>query len=322
MAFTNFGYFNNNSVGAQTLRPVNGDLNALIHYALTTVSNWTRLYHDGTNFRDVWQPAAGGPVFICKHNSSDSGDARLAVVRMAESASSTTSYTDPFPNVLQQADSVCNWLLSSTSGTTARDYHCTVWETGLLLSVRYSGQTDIWETMGFGKAFTRFSSTDDPYPWMIGVRNSSNASTNALVFGGGCSTNSAIPSSGTYRFFAMRNAAGTIKSSVLQADGRGSGIGNAGTNANSAGGGYLSVFEREKLRFHDMGNSTTSSPVSPILARLCFPQIYVGAHSGYTGVTESDNIDDGSHTLQLLRNSTTNAVVMETSNAFSGYPAG
>lgn len=322
MAFTNFGYFNSASAGAPALRPVNGDLNALIDYALTTISNWTRPYHDGTNFRDVWQPAAGGPVFICKHNSTDSGDARLAVVRLAESATSTTSYTDPFPTATQVADTSANWLVSNTSGTTARDYHCVVWETGFLLSVRCSGQTDVWETMGFGKAFSRFSSTDDPYPWMIGVRNSSNTSSVGLVFGSGCGTNSTIPSSGTYRFFAMRNAAGTIKSSVLQADGRGSTIGSVGGSPSSAGAGYLLAFEREKIRFHDMGNSTTSAPVSPILSRLCFPQIYAGAHVLYVGVSESDNIDDGSHTLQLLRNNTANAVVMETSNLFTGYPAG
>jgi hypothetical protein len=322
MAFTNLGYFNSSSPGAPTLRPVNGDLNALLHYALTTISNWTRLYHDGTNFRDVWQPAAGGasPVLICKHNSADSGDARLAVVRMAESASSTTSYTDAFPTVLQVADTSCNWLVSNTSGTTARDYHCVVWETGIVLAVRVTGQTDVWEIYLAGKAFSRFSSTDDPYPWMIGVRASTNTSTINAIANATC--NPTIPSSGYYRFFAMRNPAGSLKSCCLHPEGRGSGLGNAGTNPASAGASYLGTIDRAKVRFHDMNSTTTALGTPPILSRLCFPQVYVGEHSFYSGVTESDSVSDGSHSLQLLRNGTSVAWLLETGNNFTGYPAG
>ena len=161
MALANYGYFNNLSPGAPALTNVAGDMYTLIHYALTTISNWTRTFNAGTpNFRAVWQPAAGGtsPVLVCKDNATDSGDQRLCVVRLAESASAVTTYTDPVPQVAQVADSLSNWLKNTTTTGAARDYHCVVWATGIILAIKTSGSTDVWDLFFACKSFIRFTS--------------------------------------------------------------------------------------------------------------------------------------------------------------------
>lgn len=318
--FTNFGYFNQSSSGAPSLTTTNGSFNALFHYALTTISNWTRTQHDATNFRDVWQPAAGGatPVLICKHNSADSGDARLAVVRMAESASSTTAFTDPFPTVTQAADTLANWMISTAASTT-RDYHCVVWETGILLFVRTTGTTDVWEVYFAGKAFTRFSSTDDPYPWMCWVRGAATFGASNIL----TQTTNPIPTTPNGRSYAMRNPQGTIKSEQGTIDYPAtSGLGNMGSTVPAAGGGYLGTIDRQKVLVHTDGSSTLSVGSTTIVRRFAIPQLYVPLHGGYTGIGEADTINDGSHTLLLLRASGSTALILETSNLFTGYPAG
>jgi len=322
MAFTNFGYFNQSSGGAPTLSGTAGDLYTLIRYACLTISNWASLFTTGSpTFATVLQPAAGGalPVITVQDNATTSGDARLATVRLAESASSSTAYTDPTPTVAQVSNAAANWMKSTIASATTRDYHCAVWETGLLLAVKVAGNIDQWEIYFIGKCFQLLSSVQDPYPWALFTRNSS-LFTITILNGQNTSAASIVAASG--KLFFMRNAQGTIKSEQGNVDGNtGNSFGNCPGTA-AAGGAYLSSVNYKKTLLSAGGSATTTPGAQPIVQRLCVPQLYAGMHSGYSGITETDNINNGSHTLQLLRASTSIAVIMETSNTFSGYPAG
>lgn len=257
-------------------------------------------------------------MFAIQDSAAASGDARIALVRMAESASAVTTYTDPFPTVALVANASCNWMKSNTASATTRDYHCVVWETGIVLAIKVSGTIDVWEVFTAGKCFSKYNSTDDPYPWHMRVRNSSNAATVSVL---GSEATSSLPTTAQGKTWLMRNAQGTIKSEAGVMSGPGSSIGVC-TNCQSAGGGYLNTVDYAKLPIIANGASSTTTGGNPILNRLCIPQIYQGLHSGYGGVGEGDNINNGSHTLILLRASASIACVLETSNLFSGYPAG
>lgn len=320
MAFTNFGYFNQSTVGAPTLSGTDGDLYTLLHYAFTTVSNWTRIFNAGTpDFQAVWQPASGGatPVVCIQDNATASGNARLAVMRLAESASAVTTYADPCPTVAQSANSACNWMKSTVASATTRDYHCVVWETGLILCVNVGGVTDVWETYFVGKCFQRLSSLNDPWPWAILVRNSA-AFTATLIATQGTSN---FPTTALGKVFMLRNAQGTIKSEYGWVEGRSATWGLT-TGAAAAGGGYLGTVDKCKTLLIANGASTTALGPNPLISRLCIPQLRTCLHSNYAGVTMTDNVDDGSHTAVLIKADNTHALWLETSNLDSGFPAG
>lgn len=318
MAFTNFAYLTPASSGATRNSGTNGDLNALLDWALTGNSNWVRLYHDGTNFYDVWQPAAGGPCLTVHHNSAQSGSPQRSVVRMCESASGASTYTDPFPTVAQVADTSSNWLVSSLSNTTTRDFHILVWETGIIYATKYSGVTDRWE-MGYAlQCPSRFAS-DTTNNWICGVTNNAAPSGGDII----AQNVTTVPAGSTQANvnFWMRNAQGTIKSERGNIGAPGSILGVvSGCPAITAG--FGSAIERRKVMAHGIGSSTTTLGASAIIDRGVIPQMWAPLHSALTGIGEADTITDGSSTFILLKSVAGGGVLLQTSNDWTGYPNG
>lgn len=318
MAFSNFAYLTAATSGATRNAGTNGDLNALLDWALTTKSNWVRLFHDGTNFYDVWQPAAGGPCLTVHHNSAQSGSAQRAVVRMCESASGASTYTDPFPTVAQVADASANWLVSTSANTTTRDFHILVWETGIIYATKFSGTIDQWEIGYALQCPSRFGS-DTTYNWVCGVTNNAAPGGTDILQ----QNVTAVPAGSTQANvnFWMRNAQGTIKSE------RGN-IGAPGTKIGTVSGcpiiasGFGSSIERRKVMVHGIGSSSTTVGAAAIIDRGAIPQIWTPLHSALTGIGETDTITDGSSTFILLKTSGGPGVLLQTSNDWSGYPSG
>lgn len=313
MAFSNFAYLNASSSGATRNSGTNGDGNGLFDWGLRSNSNWVRVFHDGTNFIDEYQPAAGGPILSIRHNSAVSGNAGLITVRLAESQSSGT-LTDPVPQTGQVADASCTWMASNAASTTTRDFHMLVWETGLIYLSKYGGTTDQWELGYACKGVGRYAA-DTTYPWVIGVRNLTGVASIALIN----QTTSASPSNVAKNFF-LRNIAATIKSEYAVAAGAGTSLGVV-SNAAAIGSGYGGTIDRRKVTVTGNGSNTTTIGSQPVMDRIAIPQLWTPLHSSLAGIGENDTITDGSSTFLLLRNGN-NGVLLQTSNDWSGYPGG
>lgn len=295
MAFSNFAYTNQSSGVCAGMRNsgTNGDLAALLDTALTSGSNWTKVY-DTTN-KKIWQPAAGGPVLMVNHDSASSGNAGLAVVRLAESQSGGT-LTDECPKTTQVSDANCNWLVSNAANTTTRDFHIVAWETGVIYASKYNGSANSWE-IGFAmQCINRFAG-DTTYNWVIGSRVVSHT-TSSLI---GVQT-AAQPSSSGVKVFALRDVTASLKSEYLTVNGRGTSLGLV-SNAPAIRAGVGNSVDRERVCFHGNSTTTTSLGSATVVMRLCAPQLWAPVHSSLTGVSEADTILDGSSQFVLLKDS-------------------
>lgn len=327
MAFTNFHYTTNvtNAIStptgvcsAQRNSGTNGDLNALIHLALTSGSNWARTFNDGTNFYSTWAPSAGGAILHAHHNSAQSGLAGLAVVRGAESASGFNTLTDAFPQPAQLGDTLANWLASNTASTTSRDFHIVAWESGIIYATKYSGAIDTWEIGYFAKCPSRYGAGDATYPWLCGVRNIATASTTQLANQSAASVPTGGASAG--KNYWMRNIQGTIKGELagVSQPGPGATLG-AVAALPAAAGGYGSSVDKRRLAVHANGSNTTINGSQPLIDRCAIPQLWVPLHSSYAGLGEGDLITEGSAQYILLKGGG-GAVLLEITNTWPGYP--
>jgi hypothetical protein len=319
MAFSHWAYLNQSSSGAPRNSGTNGDLTALLQWALVTNSNWSSVYDDGLSpvKKRIWQPNGGGPVFMCNHDNAVSGGATLALVRMAESQSGGT-LTDPFPTVVQNADGTSNWMPSSAASTTTRDFHIVVWETGLIYASRASGTANTWEIGYLAKCDSRYGAADSTYSWMIGNRNINTTAFTMLGQAG-----NPVPTIAVQRNFAMRNVLGTIKSEYCVPDyplttgGSGSFTGMPGaTSVPDA------AFERKKFLFHAAGTASGTTGALASIDRFCVPFLWWLPTSTLVGFGETDVYTDASGATFVLLKSGTNGMLLQTSNDWTGYPGG
>lgn len=313
MAFSNFAYTNPSSGVCSGMRNsgTNGDLAALLDTALTSGSNWTKVY-DTTN-KKIWQPAAGGPVLMVNHDSASSGAAGLAIVRLAESQSGGT-LTDACPTTSQVGDTSCNWLISNSASTTTRDFHIVVWETGIIYASKYSGVVDTWE-IGFAmQCINRFAG-DTTYNWAIGSRV--NTSTVSVFMG---VQTAAQPSASGVKVFALRDVTASLKSEYLTVNGRGTSLGVV-SSAPAIRAGVGNSVDRERVCFH--GNSSTIAALgsATVVMRLCAPQLWAPVHGSLAGVSEADTILDGSSQFVLLKNSGNGVLLRITNDEVATFPS-
>jgi hypothetical protein len=309
MAFSDWAYLTAASSGATRNSGTNGDLVALLDWALTSNSNWTQVYSDGGSpvKKAGWQPAGGGPILMVNHDSAVSGSAALATVRGCESQSGGTM-TDPFPTATQVTDGSCTWMVSNSANTTTRDFHIVVWETGIVYATRYSGASDTWEIAYFVQGIPRYGASDATYNWICGTRGQTGVSA-AMIH----QTTSQLVSA-TQGNYAMRNIQGTIKSERGNLCANGTSLGLS-ASAPIIAGGYGSTIDRAKISFNGMASSTTTAGATTVLQRLIIPHLWSPVHSSNSGVSETDTINDGSTQLILLKDSA-NSILLHITNDF------
>jgi len=307
MAFANFAYTNNSAgvCSGMDNRGVNGDLCALLHTALTSGSNWTRVYN-GSNHM-IWQPNGGGPVLSCQHDSSVSGNAGLAVIRLAESQSSG-ALTDPCPTPAQVANNNCNWLVSN-SASPSRDFHIVAWETGVIYASKFSGTADAWDIGVVCQMIPRFAS-DTTYNWVIAQKAAVGVSYGVIS-----ANASSLPVNSASKVWTLRDVRGTAKSEAASFRVSGGSLGGGSAAIPAIRAGYGNSVDRERVGVH--GNGATTSNVTAALSvpfRGVIPHLWSPLHSSLAGVGDTDTLMDGASQFVLLRATTTAGVLLRITN--------
>lgn len=316
MAWTNFHYLTNASPGATRNSGTNGDLCALLDWALPQ-AGWAIEFSSG-NARQ-YRPATGNRFRLnVIHDSTVSGAAQRAMVRGWEVASSATAGTDPFPLTTQAADNASNWLVSTLANTTDRPFRLLVWDTGVIYMSNAGGVANRWS---YGD-FCDVTENDDPDTWgtHIFCRNStSNSIVSALS-----SPNLNGVSTGSY--FA-RDISGTIKSSMGCFFGNSTTLGATSNSLPAIDAGYLGKIRRERVAVSCFGSQSNVLGSNALIRRGFIPQLWTGLGSGMGAVTDADTFTDSLYNPgALFRFNNISAdntlVVLETTNTWLEPPVG
>lgn len=281
----------NASAGATRNSGTNGDLNALIWWALQQHGGWAREYDDAVNFASVFRANVGNRrrLYI-QHNSAVSGGAQRAVVRGCESASSATTLVDPFPTVAQVASTSASWSPSSTANTTDRAFFIYVGDTWLAyFSDVGSGGT--FEGGVFGDCAVRDS--DDVWATYVSCRNTPGTGITWLN-----SVASSLSLVGLTGFFC-RDASGAVKSTRATLSSPGSALGVI-TSAPAARGGWKNRVYREPLAIHCSGASGGTAGTLAIIRRGFFPNLWGPLHNGIGSVATADTFTDTAYNASAV----------------------
>lgn len=301
MAFPNFVHLTNASPGAPRNSGTNGDLCALLDWALPQVG-WAIEFTSG-NAR-VYRPAVGNRFRLhVNHDSGTSGAAQKAVVRGCEDASNATTLIDPFPTVAQVADTNSNWLVSTTANTTARAFHIVAWDTGVIYMSNASGGANLWS---FGM-YCDTEENGDPDSWGTILSQRSNTTTSGNVNVGVATTFSA----GSALHWA-RSIDGVVKSAS------GHFYGSGATMGQVTGGPTLTNGIGGKVRREAVFANCNSSL---LLRRGAVPNIWQGIALGLGTITDADTFTDTAYNpaslfvaLQQINNQ--GCVLLETTNTW------
>lgn len=274
------------SGGAPRNSGTDGDLVALLDWALVMHGGWT-IDQTATNAR-VYKPAAGTQFrLFVHHDSAVSGDARLAVVRGCESATSAAiaGLTNPYPTVAQVAAGSSNWFISNAASTASRNFDITVGPSFVVFSSNFSGTAGQWETHIFGDAAAAYSA--ETYNNICFVRNSAN--TGAAQFWN-CASGALA---GVGKLFWCRSFDGTVNGSqgaLYPIDGAAIGTTPGLPTAQNGPGGLIDL---SKCSIADMGSTTTvPSGSKSIACRGWFPNVWMPRHSGSGAVLARDTWGD------------------------------
>jgi len=251
------------------LSGTNGDLVGIMDVALP-LNGWAIEYTSG-NAR-VYRPGTGNRFRLhMNDDSAASGSATVCVVRGCENASNATTLTDPFPTVAVQADSLANWIKSSTANTTARNFDIYVGETWVWFLVNLAGATNSWEGHFFGDCPSAY--TGDAYNTMCTTRNSASA---ASTFFNNSTTNAA----GSAKMFWCRSYDGTVKGTQSSINFMSTTLGVIASYPRVFAGPSASL-DTQKLSLCDTGTtSATPSATLGLPIRGYLPNLRAALHSG------------------------------------------
>lgn len=277
------------SSGAPTLNGVNGSLNAILKWALVTNASWTNPF-TATNADIFKAPSGNGFSLFVNHDSAVSGDARLALVRGCESATaaSTAGIVNPFPTVAQLANSVANWLTSSTAAATARNFDIFISPSAFILFTNGSSVANTWDMQIFGDMSPVIAA--DTWCTLCTSRNSA-----TFGVGGATSFPATVTSSGSFlnTLYFCRSIDGTVNSThsgyVF------TGTSNLGVYIQYATmqNGPSALIDRKKLVVGCSGSSTiTVAPAKGLFERAYVPQLWEPIHSGSGAVNTRDTWTD------------------------------
>lgn len=307
------------SSGAPTCNGVNGSMTAIMRWALAQKS-WAEEYGGGSGNAAVFRAATGKRYrILVNHDSAASGNARLSIFRAAESATSTSSFTDQFPTTSQVADGLCNMILSSTADSTARDYILIVDNTWFIFFVRYNGTN--WDGCFFGDP--PGTESGDTYGSCIIQRNSSGVS-NATGIAGWNAYQDAPTYSHSVNW--CRERAGTTKSTSGCLASRGFGFA-AGEPAGRAG--YGNQVRREKVAINCSGSISIVGNDMRYTVRGWLPHLWSMLHNGIGSVANGDTLTDSvynaSATFKVITANSASGTrigIVETSDATWAPPGG
>lgn len=303
----------NVSSGATRNSGTNGDLNALIWWALQQHGGWAREYDNAVNFASVFRANVGNRRRLhVQHNSAVSGGAQRAVVRGCESATNATTLVDPFPTVAQVASSSASWSTSSAASTTDRPFLIYVGDTWIAYFSDLAGNGN-YEGGIFGDCTVRDS--DDVWATYVSCRNTIGTGISWLS-----STGSSVPLVGLTGFFC-RDVSGAIKSTraTLNTPGNYLGVVSA---LPAARGGWKNRVYREPLAIHCAGTSGATLGTLAMARRGFFPNLWGPLHNGIGSVTVSDTFTDTAYNPSAVfrgipASSTTAWIIAEETNTWA-----
>ena len=299
-------HLNESSSGATRLSGTNGDLNAFLKWALVTNGGWTNPFT--TTNADIFVAPSGNkfPLFV-NHDSANSGNAGLAVVRGCESATAAAaaSLINPFPTVAQAGATVSNTIVSTAASTTTRNFDIYIGPSFFYLFVNSGGSTNIWDFFFYGDFSPVIAA--DTWATAISIRNTSSAGAGVwpVPFGsGGVATN---------QIYIVRSIDGSVNSthSGFTATTSASIFGIC-TDAATMQNGPTGLIDRRKVAVGCSGSSTTTfTSAKGLYVRGYLPQLWEPIHSGLGAVNSRDTFTDtaynGSATFQVFSAATGNA---------------
>lgn len=280
-----------------------GDLYSMLKYALP-LNGWAVEYDDAANFRAVFRPGTGNRfrLFIAD-NATDSGDARVAIVRGCENASAATlaGIIDPFPTVAAVANTSANWAKSTAASTTARSFDIWVGTTWVIFACNSIGTTNAWEFNVFGDTGPNLSG--DSYGTICTVRQTALGVTANFNIG-------AAPATIVNRVWWCRSYDGTQKSTAgsFWSGGAAGSIGAIASYPAAQGGPTVKI-DGCKALLSDGGTagSTAISSSTGLPQRGWFPNLWIPQHSGPGSVNTRDiwgnTAYNASSSFSAIRNS-------------------
>lgn len=282
----------NASGGAPNLNSVNGSLCLVLDWALVTLG-WAIEFTDGANSR-VYRAATGNRHRLwVRHDSAISGLASRATVRGAESATSATAVTNPFPTVAQTGDTLSIWKCGQ-AGTPATNVPYVIYGSGtfFILFSRLSA-TGAWRMNFFGDVPGEYATA---YDTVVRVDNLTTDSTT----GGNAVGQSAI-SQNSKDFWARGIDLATlsvyggmqITANSLVASGR-------SISFPVMRGGYQNRIVREKIALCDIGSASTTIGVLAISKRAWLPNLWAPCHSDVGGVVDQDTFTDSVYSATAI----------------------
>lgn len=277
-------------VGAPALSGTNGTGIAVLNFILVTTAGLTSPY-TGTNRAQYDMP--NGDILRAYHDSAASGDARVMIVRAAESSTAIDALVDPYPLVASVADASCNWRVSSLANGTARAWWALVDTTNsvfiFLVDERGGGYIDALHIWAGGTS----NLAVDNYPAFLAVRNAA-AATNATALAPG------FPGTVTAgKMWWKRSRDGTLKS-IQGFIGPYFGANWAITGAPAYPDPDDTKYRRARVCAGDNYSQSTIAGVASEISRMYVPHLWYPLHAGsYTGINIGDTFTDGAYNTQI-----------------------
>jgi len=308
------------SPGAPVLSGTNGALCAVLDWALVQ-KGWA-IEYSATNAR-VYRPGSGNRhrLFVA-HDSSISGDARLATVRGCENASAATiaGLVDPFPTAAQLTNANSTFWVSSISSTAARGYIIVVTANNVLIAVKAGGSNATnWDVFFFGDTYG--AEAGDTYSSAIWVGGSSvnDSSSGRAMYS--C-TASGIASA---KIYWCRSIDGSVKSTtgcITAMNGSGSVSGlmslTGGQPMRAVYGGRV---VREKTAVSCTGSSGSSVGALSYYKRGWIPNLWMPMHSTIGSITSVDEFTDTAYAsgsaFRVIPAALSNACILELTDTWS-----
>lgn len=279
------------SSGAPTLSGSNGTLCEVLDWALVK-KGWA-IEYSATNAR-VYRPGSGNRhrLFVA-HDSSISGDARLATVRGCEGASSATiaGLVDPFPTVAQVSNANASFLVSTSASTAARSYFIVVTATNVLIAVKAGGSNVTnWDVFFFGDTYG--AEAGDTYSSAIWVGDSSgvySSSGRAMSF---CAASGIVAA----KIYWCRSIDGSVKSTTGCITTMNGSASASGLMSPAGGQPMRAVYGgrvvREKTAVSCTGSSSSSVGALSYYKRGWIPNLWMAIHSSIGSITSDDEFTD------------------------------